>query len=185
MMNAAVQQDLPRDKNRKMLLSVYDWIGTLIVSLIILSLLLTYIFRVVAVDGNSMLPTLQDGDRLLLSTSDAEYQYGDIVVVDRYTRDPLIKRVIACGGQTVSIDENGAVWVDGRVIVEPYIIGTTEQKDFAEERQIPEGYLFVMGDNREDSLDSRSAEIDLISEKDVVGRVLYRIWPVRSIGKVK
>lgn len=181
-MNAVANRKM--QQNHKKLLSVYDWMGTLIVSIIILSLLLTYAFRIVGVHGDSMLPTLEDGDRLLLSAFDTDYRYGDIVVVDRYTEDPLIKRVIAKGGQTISIDEEGNVVVDGCVLAEPYIMGETIPKDFVGERRIPEGYLFVMGDNRSISKDSRMREVDLISEKDVIGKALYRVWPMQSFGKV-
>lgn len=183
-MNTMADRRMQQDRNHKKILSVYDWVGTLIVSIIILSLLLTYAFRIVGVHGDSMLPTLKDGDRLLLSAFDTEYRYGDIVVVDRYTEEPLIKRVIACGGQTIAIDENGNVVVDGCVLAEPYIMGETLRKDFVGERTIPDGYLFVMGDNRGISKDSRMKEVDLISEKDVVGKALYRVWPTESFGEI-
>ena len=171
--------------NRRMVLSVYDCVGTLIVALIVLSLILAYAFRVVAVDGDSMLPSLRDGDKLLLTTYNHSYSRGDVIVVDRYTDAPLIKRVIAIGGDTLSITEGGTVVVNGEEIKESYIQGRTVLNDFSGEIQIPCGYLFVMGDNRSFSKDSRSAEIGLISEKDVVGQAVCRIWPPSSLGVVK
>jgi signal peptidase I len=156
-----------------------------VVALAVFALLLSYIFRVVGVDGDSMLPTLNNEDRLLLSTFDTDYQYGDIVVVDRYTDEPLIKRVIAVGGDTLSITSSGVVSVNGAVLNEPYIQGETVLFDFPGTTKVPSGYLFVMGDNRSMSKDSRKTEIGLISIKDVVGKAVYRVWPLQSFGKIE
>lgn len=153
------------------------------VALSVFALLLAYIFRIVGVDGNSMLPTLKDGDRLLLSTSGTSYEYGDIVVVDRYTDEPLIKRVIAVGGDVINITDE-VVTVNGAVLEESYIQGATLRNDFSGEMEIPKGYLFVMGDNRALSKDSRKAEIGLVSVKDVVGKAVYCVWPLQSFGKI-
>lgn len=169
---------------RRFVVSIYDFVGTLVVALAVFALLFTYVIRIVGVDGDSMLPTLTDGDRLLLSTMDSEYQRGDIVVVDRYTTKPLIKRVIAVGGDTISIDANGVVAVNGTVLNETYIQGTTVLNDFSGEQEIPKGFLFVMGDNRTTSKDSRKTEIGLVSVKDVVGKAVYCVWPIQSFGSV-
>ena len=171
--------------SRRLVVSVYDWVGTIVVALAVFALLLSYVFRVVGVDGDSMLPTLNNEDRLLLSTFDTEYQHGDIVVVDRYTDEPLIKRVIAVGGDTLSITSSGVVSVNGTVLDEPYIQGETVLFDFPGTTKVPSGYLFVMGDNRSMSKDSRKTEIGLISIKDVVGKAVYRVWPLQSFGKIE
>lgn len=171
--------------SRRLVVSVYDWVGTIVVALAVFALLLSYVFRVVGVDGDSMLPTLNNEDRLLLSTFDTDYQYGDIVVVDRYTDEPLIKRVIAVGGDTLSITSSGVVSVNGAVLNEPYIQGETVLFDFPGTTKVPSGYLFVMGDNRSMSKDSRKTEIGLISIKDVVGKAVYRVWPLQSFGKIE
>ena len=171
--------------SRRLVVSVYDWVGTVVVALAVFALLLSYVFRVVGVDGDSMLPTLNNEDRLLLSTFDTDYQYGDIVVVDRYTDEPLIKRVIAVGGDTLSITASGVVSVNGAVLDEPYIQGETVLFDFPGTTKVPSGYLFVMGDNRSMSKDSRKTEIGLISIKDVVGKAVYRVWPLQSFGKIE
>ena len=171
--------------SRRLVVSVYDWVGTVVVALAVFALLLSYVFRVVGVDGDSMLPTLNNEDRLLLSTFDTDYQYGDIVVVDRYTEEPLIKRVIAVGGDTLSITASGVVSVNGTVLDEPYIQGETVLFDFSGTTKVPNGYLFVMGDNRSMSKDSRKTEIGLISIKDVVGKAVYRVWPLQSFGKIE
>ena len=180
-LNASYERSL----GRRLIVSVYDWVGTIVVALAVFSLLLAYVFRVVGVDGDSMLPTLNDGDRLLLSTYDTDFQYGDIVVVDRYTEEPLIKRVIAVGGDTLTITSDGVVSVNGSVLDEPYIQGETLLFEFPGTTKIPSGYLFVMGDNRSMSKDSRKTEIGLVSVKDVVGKAVYRVWPMQFLGKVE
>ena len=182
----AIIEDSTQESKRRWVLSAYDWVGTLVTALIVLSLILSFVFRVVGVDGNSMLPTLRDGDKLLMSSNDDHYSRGDIIVVDRYTNTPLIKRVIALGGDTISISKTGAVTVNGRVLREPYIQGQTMLNDLAAntEIQIPTGFLFVMGDNRSSSKDSRMTEIGLVSEKDVVGRAIMRVWPINSITRL-
>lgn len=183
-MNASKKNRSGRQWRRKFLLVIYDWVGTMAIALSVFALLLAYIFRIVGVEGQSMLPTLKDGDRLLLSTSDTSYEYGDVIVVDRYTDEPLIKRVIAVGGDILTISADGVVSVNGSVLKEQYIQGETIRNDFSGEMEIPKGYLFVMGDNRSFSKDSRKAEIGLVSVKDVVGRAIYCVWPIQSFGKI-
>lgn len=165
---------------RRLVLWAYDWVGTAVLALSILCFLIAYVFRIVGVEGASMQPTLQDGDRLLLSAFDTQYECGDIIVVDRYTKEPLVKRVIAVGGQTLRIDQDGNVFVNDKLIQEPYIQGKTELKEFAGVVKVPRGYLFVMGDNRTVSKDSRMNEVGLVSVKDVVGKTVSCVWPISS-----
>lgn len=171
-------------KSRKIIHSIFDWMSTLVVALCVFALLFAFFVRIVTVDGSSMLPTFQDGDRLMLSIMDTHYERGDVIVVDRYTDDPLIKRVIAVGGDTISIDADGRVYINGKYIYEGYIQGETVLRDFGGEVKVPQGYLFIMGDNRTTSKDSRSAEIGLVSVKDVVGKAIFCVWPMQSFGKV-
>ena len=170
-----------RERNRHKVITVYEWVGVIVATMSVLLLLLTYVVRVVGVNGESMLPTLHNGDRLLLSCLTKDYGHGDIVVIDRYTEEPLIKRIVAVEGDTISI-EDGEVYVNGLQLNESYIQGTTINKDFHEAAVVPKGCVFVMGDNRSDSKDSRMKEIGMISEKDIVGKVLVTVWPPSSIS---
>ena len=169
---------------RQLAAPVYDWLSAMIVALTVLVLLFTFCFRIVGVDGESMVPTLQDGDRLVLISAVHTYAAGDVVVVDRYTKEPLIKRVIAVAGDTIDIRSDYTVMINGQILQEPYIQGNTVPRDFSGPITVPDGYLFVMGDNRSVSLDSRSAEVGLVSVKDVVGVARLRIWPLKRFGAV-
>lgn len=182
MLQFKVKREVP--SARKFVFSAYEWVSTLIVSLLLLVVLFTFFFRIVRVDGDSMDNTLQDGDQLLLMTTVSDYQRGDIVVVDRYTVEPLVKRVIAVGGDTIKIDEGGLVYLNGALLNEPYAAAYTPQKGCTEAVVIPEGYVFLMGDNRDTSLDSRLPEIGLVLEKDLIGKAVLRVSPISSLGGI-
>lgn len=173
-----------RLNSRRAAIVIYDWIGAVIAALTAIVVILTYILRVVGVDGDSMQPTMQNGDRLLLTYTCSELEQGDIVVIDRYDTEPLIKRVIATGGDTIEI-VNTKVYVNNVMLVEPYIKGTTTARDMSGKLTVPPGYIFVMGDNRTVSKDSRMNAVGLISEKDVVGKARWCIWPPKSFGSIR
>ena len=160
---------------------VYDWLDSLIYAMILILLIFTFFFRVVGVNGSSMNPTLSNGDWLTVSATSSEINVGDIVVITQPNslNEPLIKRVIAKGGDTISIDFiEGVVTVNGVAQYEPYIAEKTERMgDFVYPLTVPEGCLFVMGDNRNDSLDSRFKTIGFIDERYVLGVAQVRILP--------
>lgn len=170
--------------NRRALTAAFDWVSALVVALAVLVFVMTFVFRAVGVDGDSMEPTLQHLDRLLLSYNTDAFEIGDIVVVDRYTDQPLIKRVIAVAGDQISITDACNVYVNGELLDEPYIQGMTIPRDMSGTVVVPEGCIFVMGDNRTISKDSRMSEIGMISMKDVVGKALFCIWPPESFGSI-
>lgn len=172
-----------RQNSRRAAIVVYDWMGAIVAALIVIVLILTYLLRIVGVDGDSMQPTMQNGDRLLLTYTTSGLAQGDIVVIDRYDTAPLIKRVIAKSGDTVEI-VGSQVYVNNVRLVEPYIKGTTTPRDMVGKITIPPGYIFVMGDNRTISKDSRMNAVGLIFEKDVVGKARWCIWPPASFGSV-
>lgn len=161
--------------------AVYSWIDSLVFAIILILLVFMFAFRVVGVDGDSMNPTLQSGDWLAVKSVNTTIQRGDIVVVTQPNErnEPLIKRVIAVGGDTLDINfSRGEVIVNGVVQNEPYIAHPTYKSgDFNGPIQIPEGYVFVMGDNRNESWDSRFDAIGLIDERYVLGVAELRIYP--------
>lgn len=168
-----------------------DILESFVLSAVAVVLLFTLVFRITIVDGPSMQDTLRHGDALLVSNLFYTPKCGDVVIVHQPTEsypDPIVKRVIAVGGQTIDIDFNTwTVTVDGVVIEEDYIKLTTDQRvtsDFTFPMEIPEGYVFVMGDNRNHSADSRSSKIGLIDERMIVGHVLLRFKPLSAFGTV-
>ncbi len=165
----------------KLTLAVYDFAGTMMSAVIMIMLLFTFVFRLVGVSGRSMLPTLRDGDWMCVSAFCAIPEQGDITIVTQpnFFHEPIVKRIIAVGGQTVNITSSGDVYVDGKLLNEPYISEKLlSTGDFTYPLQIPEGKVFVMGDNRNESTDSRSAMIGLIDSEYLLGNVRFRFSPL-------
>ena len=165
----------------------YEWVPTLICSVLAVVLLFTFVGRVVVVDGESMRETLQDHDLVLL-LNDAlcrEYEAQDIIVLSKETFEngsPIVKRVIATEGQTVEIDFNaGIVYVDGVMLEEPYTrepTWTEEGVDFP--LTVPENHVFVLGDNRNRSSDSRHIDLGPIDERMVIGKAFFLAVPGKT-----
>lgn len=176
--------------NYGVITSVFEWVQPLLVALVVVTMLLTFVFRQVTVSGNSMYDTLKNGDRLIITNMFYEPQVGDIVVISHGQNydAALIKRVIALEGQTLSIDfETGDVVVDGVLLNEKYITGKTiedPRSPLQVPSVVPEGYVYVMGDNREHSSDSRNSNIGLIKKSDIVGKAQFRIFPFDSFGSI-
>lgn len=162
--------------------SCFDWVGAAAIALVAVSILFTMFFRVVNVSGESMTNTLQDGERLILSRAFVSPKFGDIVVIHQENDEPLIKRVIGLPGDKIRIDEfEGIVYRNGKPLEEPYVRGEfTPSKGLNKVYTVPEGGIFVMGDNRSNSKDSRDL-LDRITLKDVVGVVTYRLSPFEKL----
>lgn len=161
----------------------FDICETIVFSLVVLILIFLFIFRVVGVEGASMEYTLSTGDRLIVSHLFYDPEPGDIVVVelDEFFDTPIIKRVIAVGGQTVDIDsETGVVRVDGKQLEEPYTHDPTSPKALHYPLIVPEGSVFVMGDNRVNSTDGRN--FGCVDKKHILGKAIFRIFPITEIG---
>ena len=176
---------------------------TVFIAAFIMSMIFTFVFKIATVKGDSMNQTLDSNDKIIAFAFENSPETGDIVIVDAKEsvligsngelrhgegiKKQIVKRVIASGGQTVDIDfKKGIVYVDGVMLDEPYITGLTHVDEGAFAGQypitIPEGYLFVMGDNRSVSKDSRSDEIGLVSEESVLGKVFFCISPMDRFG---
>ena len=138
---------------------------------------------VLRIDGTSMTQTLQDGD-IVVAVSGTKFRIGDVVAF-YYNNSILVKRVIATAGDWVDIDGEGNVYVNGEAVDEPYLTEKAlGQCDIELPYQVPDGKCFVMGDHRATSIDSRSTSVGCISEGNVVGRITFRIWPVREMGLI-
>lgn len=167
----------------------FDWIESGLTAVITVILIFTFAGRLVGVSGESMLPTLGDSDRLVSMHLFYTPKSGDIVVITKpNTRnEPLIKRVIAAGGQELDIDfAANAVFVDGVKLDEPYTLEPMEADGYCDLElplTVPEGYVFVMGDNRNNSWDSRAAGVGLVDERHILGKIIYRVMPYDAIGR--
>ena len=162
----------------KAIINVYDMASVLTVALVTIMLIFTFVFRIVGVVGSSMVPTLHDGDWLMVSAYDSNPEYGQVVIITQPNAfgKPVVKRIIATENQTVHIDfTEGRVFVDGEELYEPYINNLTIVGDDVNfPVTVPEGHVFVLGDNRQGSTDSRSTKIGFINENYIMGVVKYR-----------
>ena len=163
---------------------LYEWVQSLVGSVLVVVAIFTFVIRMMGVDGHSMLNTLQHGDRLLVVNSLLyhDYKYGDIVILRKdgvFDDDPIVKRVIAVEGQTVDIDfTEGIVYVDGEALEEDYIREPTYTAEGTEfPLTVPEGSIFVMGDNRNGSSDSRDYRLGTVDTRYVIGKAAFLIFP--------
>lgn len=181
------------NKKESFLSSLYDWIEVVSISVIIVIMIFTFVARLSTVDGDSMYPTLIDGERLIVSDLFYSPENGDIVVLQEknaFFTSPLVKRIIAQEGQTIDFDyENWGVYVDGEKLTEPYINRELEKamKNYGspDSVTVPEGHIFVMGDNRNHSTDSRDSLVGFVEYDEIIGKVVFRLFPFSRIGAVK
>lgn len=166
----------------------FDWIRCILFAISIVVICLTFVFRLVDVDGTSMESTLESKDKVIVTNLFYTPKDGDIVVISHgaeYAK-PIIKRVIATQGQTIKLDyENDKIIVDGVVLEEPYISDSTfagNYGDYEIPEVVPEGKVFVMGDNRRVSLDSRRTEIGLIDVDNIIGKAQFVAFPFSDFG---
>ena len=169
-----------RDFSRVMVNTIYSLVVVAAVAVLVAVLLLP----ILRIYGHSMNDTLDEGD-IVVSLKGSDFKTGDIIAF-YYNNKILIKRVIGKAGDWVDIDQDGNVYVNGNLIDEPYL----DEKAFGEcnielPYQVPESKVFVMGDNRSVSVDSRNTAVGCVAEEQIVGKVVYRLWPLKDFGKLK
>ncbi len=178
----------PAERGRR---ELYDWIESLMVALIFCVILFSFVLRLINVSGPSMNPTLYEGNKMLVSDLFYKPKAGDVVVFknvdDNNEEKALVKRVIATEGQEINIDfEHGIVYVDGQPLEEEYAAEPIHNKlDFIGHKTVPEGCVFVLGDNRNSSRDSRARSIGMVDERLIIGRVYAVVYPIDAIRWVK
>ena len=171
--------------------SCYEWVEALIPALIMIMIFFAFFFRVITVNGPSMLPNFQNGYKVFVSCADRHFSHGDVVVVDARgisLHEVIIKRVIATEGQTVDIDfQTGTVSVNGVALDESEYIKngiTKNQYDLRFPQTVPAGHVFVLGDNRRVSDDSRSSDVGMIDRRYIIGKVKTIILPPGKFGTI-
>lgn len=170
----------------------FNWIETLMGVLVVFVVVFTFFVRLIGVQGSSMVPTLDDHNIMLVSNLGYTAERGNIIILRKdgfYNDQPIVKRVIATGGDVIDINsETGDVSVNGEVLEEPYIAEKIDPLksvgNMTYPIMIPEGSIFVMGDNRNHSTDSRWTDLGVVDERYIIGHVITVVYPFNRIGTV-
>ena len=171
--------------------NLFAWLQALIAALVAITLIFTFVGRLTPVDGSSMEPTLWHGDMMLVQTLGYTPRQGDVVVLTKAfdaAEGPIVKRVIAVGGQTVEIDyDRRMVYVDGAPLDEPYLRTAMEPPTYPNQTwvHVPQGSVFVMGDNRNRSSDSRDVTLGPVDTRCIIGGARFVILPFRDFGAIR
>lgn len=173
--------------------SVMEWVETIVMAVVLVAVAFTFVARVITVDGVSMEPTYYNGDRVLVTKLAGQARQGDVVIVVGALEEPIIKRVVATEGQTVDFDpEMGEVTVDGQPLPGS-VFGTEDGITFVPDlpgmvmefpQTVPEGCVFVLGDNRDNSTDSRFVTVGMVDQRNILGKVVFSLYPFSKIGFV-
>ena len=179
-----LKRELRRERYRK---SYSETLSSTLFSLVVVAALAVFIATILLpvfqLLGNSMAPNLQDGE-IVVSVRTGKPEQGDLIAF-YYNNKVLVKRVIAAPGQWVELEEDGNVYVNGELLNEPYLQEKTlGDCEIEMPYQVPDGRWFVMGDARATSVDSRNKAIGCVSEEQIVGRLVFRIWPLEAIGRL-
>lgn len=179
-----LESELDREKKRQSSWKIFHKIVYILVFVAAITVIIaTIYFPVLRIYGSSMTPTLRRED-IVVTAKNTKFQRKDIVAF-YYNNKILVKRVIATEGEWIDLDENGRVSVDGKVLDEPYVLDMAKGEcDIELPCQVPEGKIFVMGDHRSVSVDSRSSSVGFIAEEQIVGKLFVRLWPLKNFGKI-
>ncbi|MBQ6387206.1 MAG: signal peptidase I [Ruminococcus sp.] len=177
-----LEEELKRERTKK---EGNRLVRNIIFALITVSaaavLVATLFLPILQIYGTSMTPTLTEGD-IVVSVKGAQFERGDVISF-YYNNKILVKRVIAFEGEYVNIGEDGTVYINNKAIEEPYLIGKAfGECDLKLPYQIPAGKIFVLGDHRDTSVDSRSSVMGCVSEEQIVGKIIMRVWPITRMG---
>lgn len=195
----SVEQEKGGQQKTTLTSQLFEWLGVFVAAIISVVVIFTLIFRVVTIEGSSMENTLFTENRVIITNLGYTPKHGDIVVISRNaynspeyntsSAEPIIKRVIAVAGQTVDIDfDSGIVYVDGVALEENYTkTPTNRQSDVVFPVCVPEGHIFVLGDNRNNSMDSRFSCIGnngMVDTRYVLGHAIWRVFPLNQLGRL-
>ena len=184
-------ENIEKDPLGRGVRNCFELFEEVIIAVVAVVLIFAFLFRVVTVNGDSMLPNYTEDDKLIISGMFYEVKQGDVVVVVNVLEDPIIKRVIALPGQVVDIDnDTGMVSVDGEVLDESAYTENGLTVSYGADmmtfpQTVPEGCVFVLGDNRVISKDSRYLAVGMVDSRNILGKVEVRIFPFDRIGKAK
>jgi len=157
---------------------LWDWVRSILIAIVLALLIRLFLFEVFVVEGRSMYPTLHETERLIVNKVIYRYDQprnGDIVVFEYEPGRDFIKRVIGIPGDKIEI-EAGRVYINDQLLDEPYLLDNMEMNDFGPV-EVPPGYLFLMGDYRINSMDSRDPRVGFVSLEDLKGRAFFIFWP--------
>ena len=173
---------------------IFEWVQAIVAAIVIAMFLRTYVFTLANVSGDSMFPTLHNNDRLFVWRAGYTAQVDDIIIFrpKGHEDTPYVKRIIATEGQTVNIvpvagQSYCEVYVDGNLLTEEYINAKISRNSIGNMKYpavVPEDCVFVMGDNRNYSKDSRFAEVGMVTTDSIIGKAVFRLFPFNSIGKI-
>ena len=188
------EQQSPRLEKSRATRSVVEWAETIVTAFVLVAVVFTFLVRIITVDGSSMNPTYYDQDRVLVTSLGQPVEQGDVVIIVNTLSRPIIKRVIATEGQTVDFDpllrevtvngipvEGDVFGIQNGITAVPNLPGAVLEFP----QQVPAGCVFVLGDNRTNSTDSRFAEVGMVDRRNILGKVIFNVYPFQKFGPVK
>jgi len=184
-MNGEIEEKTPSVRFQ----GLYLWMQSLVMMLLVIMFIVAFIGKPIEVRMASMTPTLLEGDRMIVRSIFYTPQRGDVVVFARHDfqdGQAIVKRVVALEGDVVDIDiDTGTVYLNGQALYEPFTNGPTNRAgDMSYPFTVPAGHVFVIGDNRNNSMDSRNTEIGPVDEREIIGQVVAVVLPLSRIGLI-